>query len=229
MERNSLSNMEDSGVGGSSLRESSSSNKKVKDSWDCNNHGFGGDIYQGEFSWPPRSYRCSFCKREFRSAQALGGHMNVHRRDRARLRQSPPLDVQCPNLNLNPNPNPNPNPNFSPSSPSAMLPPFTYSFPSLLSPSLTRFSSPSLASNSETTISSIIGSWHNPSSLKGRDLSKMKSLKDLFGTQEFKGITQEDEYKVLKKEESVRLALEIGLIKDSKKEDLDLELRLGYT
>ncbi|KAF5186362.1 Zinc finger protein [Thalictrum thalictroides] len=39
--------------------------------------------------WPPRSYTCSFCRREFRSAQALGGHMNVHRRDRARLKQSP--------------------------------------------------------------------------------------------------------------------------------------------
>ncbi|KAI9154284.1 hypothetical protein LWI28_023759 [Acer negundo] len=37
--------------------------------------------------WPPRSYSCSFCRREFRSAQALGGHMNVHRRDRARLKQ----------------------------------------------------------------------------------------------------------------------------------------------
>lgn len=39
--------------------------------------------------WPPRSYSCSFCRREFRSAQALGGHMNVHRRDKARLKQSP--------------------------------------------------------------------------------------------------------------------------------------------
>ncbi|KAB1217826.1 putative transcriptional regulator RABBIT EARS [Morella rubra] len=38
--------------------------------------------------WPPRSYSCSFCTREFRSAQALGGHMNVHRRDRAMLRQA---------------------------------------------------------------------------------------------------------------------------------------------
>ncbi|XP_057521244.1 transcriptional regulator TAC1-like [Amaranthus tricolor] len=36
-------------------------------------------------NWPPRSYTCTFCRREFRSAQALGGHMNVHRRDRARL------------------------------------------------------------------------------------------------------------------------------------------------
>ncbi|KAK8918573.1 putative transcriptional regulator RABBIT EARS [Platanthera zijinensis] len=42
----------------------------------------------GGYIWPPRSYSCSFCLREFRSAQALGGHMNVHRRDRARMRQS---------------------------------------------------------------------------------------------------------------------------------------------
>ncbi|XP_058106582.1 zinc finger protein 10 [Magnolia sinica] len=39
-------------------------------------------------TWPPRSYTCTFCRREFRSAQALGGHMNVHRHDRAKLRQS---------------------------------------------------------------------------------------------------------------------------------------------
>ncbi|KAL1200644.1 Zinc finger protein 10 [Cardamine amara subsp. amara] len=37
-------------------------------------------------TWPPRSYTCNFCRREFRSAQALGGHMNVHRRDRASSR-----------------------------------------------------------------------------------------------------------------------------------------------
>ncbi|TKY55569.1 Transcriptional regulator SUPERMAN [Spatholobus suberectus] len=41
-------------------------------------------------TWPPRSYTCTFCRREFRSAQALGGHMNVHRRDRARLHQASP-------------------------------------------------------------------------------------------------------------------------------------------
>ncbi|KAL3497774.1 hypothetical protein ACH5RR_040506 [Cinchona calisaya] len=41
-------------------------------------------------TWPPRSYTCTFCRREFRSAQALGGHMNVHRRERARLHQGPP-------------------------------------------------------------------------------------------------------------------------------------------
>ncbi|TYH00403.1 hypothetical protein ES288_A10G273600v1 [Gossypium darwinii] len=47
--------------------------------------------------WPPRSYSCSFCNREFRSAQALGGHMNVHRRDRARLKQSLHGHHQYPN------------------------------------------------------------------------------------------------------------------------------------
>ncbi|GAV69097.1 zf-C2H2_6 domain-containing protein [Cephalotus follicularis] len=41
-------------------------------------------------TWPPRSYTCTFCRREFRSAQALGGHMNVHRRDRAQLHQTQP-------------------------------------------------------------------------------------------------------------------------------------------
>ncbi|KAL6131509.1 hypothetical protein ACLB2K_069884 [Fragaria x ananassa] len=46
-----------------------------------------GALGGGGCIWPPRSYSCSFCMREFRSAQALGGHMNVHRRDRARLKQ----------------------------------------------------------------------------------------------------------------------------------------------
>ncbi|TXG58659.1 hypothetical protein EZV62_016488 [Acer yangbiense] len=35
-----------------------------------------------------KSYTCAFCKRGFSNAQALGGHMNIHRRDRAKLRQS---------------------------------------------------------------------------------------------------------------------------------------------
>ncbi|GMI81068.1 hypothetical protein HRI_001776100 [Hibiscus trionum] len=35
-----------------------------------------------------KSYTCSFCKRGFSNAQALGGHMNIHRRDRAKLRES---------------------------------------------------------------------------------------------------------------------------------------------
>ncbi|KAK8684677.1 hypothetical protein V6N13_040693 [Hibiscus sabdariffa] len=101
MEKNSFSN---------SLRDQSVANKAIKadkfkdSSWSCNNNKcFGQDSLYG-FPWPPRSYTCSFCKREFRSAQALGGHMNVHRRERARLlRHSPPSFL-------------NPNPNFSSSS-----------------------------------------------------------------------------------------------------------------
>ncbi|XAR68918.1 hypothetical protein NMG60_11000332 [Bertholletia excelsa] len=35
-----------------------------------------------------RSFTCTFCKRGFSNAQALGGHMNIHRRDRAKLKES---------------------------------------------------------------------------------------------------------------------------------------------
>ncbi|KAI0519133.1 hypothetical protein KFK09_006573 [Dendrobium nobile] len=70
-----------------------------------------GDLW--DCVWPPRSYSCSFCWREFRSAQALGGHMNVHRRDRARLK----LEASSSsNEEENSSPNPNPNPNPSPKS-----------------------------------------------------------------------------------------------------------------
>ncbi|KAE8730643.1 putative lyase [Hibiscus syriacus] len=31
-----------------------------------------------------RSYECVFCKRGFTTAQALGGHMNIHRKERAK-------------------------------------------------------------------------------------------------------------------------------------------------
>ncbi|KAF8695250.1 hypothetical protein HU200_037467 [Digitaria exilis] len=64
-------------------------------------------------SWPPQqkrsssssSHTCGYCKREFRSAQGLGGHMNVHRMDRARL-----IHHQCSSHRLVPPPNPNPSP-----------------------------------------------------------------------------------------------------------------------
>ncbi|KAF0931327.1 hypothetical protein E2562_004476 [Oryza meyeriana var. granulata] len=74
--------------------------------------------FPASFSWPPQrpppsssSYTCGYCRREFRSAQALGGHMNVHRRERARLRQCPNPSRPChgrahplPNLNFSPPP-----------------------------------------------------------------------------------------------------------------------------
>ncbi|KAL8191951.1 hypothetical protein R6Q57_028682 [Mikania cordata] len=33
-----------------------------------------------------RSYECTYCKHGFTNAQALGGHMNVHRKERAKNR-----------------------------------------------------------------------------------------------------------------------------------------------
>ncbi|CAM0947071.1 unnamed protein product [Alopecurus aequalis] len=69
---------------------------------------FGGG---GGMPWPATaqrsssSYTCGYCKRDFRSAQALGGHMNVHRRERARLRHyysCAPIHRVLPNLNFAP-------------------------------------------------------------------------------------------------------------------------------
>ena len=58
-----------------------------------------GNIYGT--TWPPRSYTCNFCRREFRSAQALGGHMNVHRRDRAsKAHQGPAAAVAARSAGL---------------------------------------------------------------------------------------------------------------------------------
>nr|GMD69805.1 transcriptional regulator TAC1-like [Ipomoea batatas] len=34
-----------------------------------------------------RSYECTFCKRGFTNAQALGGHMNIHRKDKLKAKQ----------------------------------------------------------------------------------------------------------------------------------------------
>ncbi|KAK7245385.1 hypothetical protein RIF29_40225 [Crotalaria pallida] len=84
-------------------------------------HSFGIEEHTWGTSWPTaRNYACSFCKREFRSAQALGGHMNVHRRDRARLRSS--LSSLVVNSHHHcPKPNPNPNPSIKPNIPTHHL------------------------------------------------------------------------------------------------------------
>ncbi|XP_022721734.1 transcriptional regulator SUPERMAN-like [Durio zibethinus] len=59
-----------------------------------------------------RSYECIFCKRGFTNAQALGGHMNIHRKDRAKAKQPTsssvpiePMTEDCMNLGyVSPNP-----------------------------------------------------------------------------------------------------------------------------
>ncbi|XP_014497618.1 zinc finger protein ZAT6-like isoform X1 [Vigna radiata var. radiata] len=53
--------------------------KKSEIRWSSDDQGGPGQV---------KSYSCSFCKRGFSNAQALGGHMNIHRRDRAKLKQS---------------------------------------------------------------------------------------------------------------------------------------------
>ncbi|CAH1432486.1 unnamed protein product [Lactuca virosa] len=51
----------------------------------------------------PRSYECNFCKRGFTNAQALGGHMNIHRKDKGKFKHSssttlPNAVVESPSL-----------------------------------------------------------------------------------------------------------------------------------
>ncbi|KAH9292844.1 hypothetical protein KI387_041970, partial [Taxus chinensis] len=55
-----------------------------------------GHMEQTATSVPPRMYECVFCKGGFSSAQALGGHMNVHRSERARLRRSLSSTLSAP-------------------------------------------------------------------------------------------------------------------------------------
>lgn len=174
------------------------------------NHRRGVGLYSngviGGFSWPPRSYGCSFCKREFRSAQALGGHMNVHRRERARLRQySPPWETPPPN------PNPNidhsktsiPNLNLAPTSPPSPL------TTSPLSPPLTT----KHTTQQDQVKFSLFG--HHYTLLKTNSLpfygeTKMRDL-------------------VVKEQSAMKLELAIGHCKDHLEDGLDLELRLGFS
>lgn len=190
--------------------------------------GEGGDLLGG-FSWPPRSYTCTFCKREFRSAQALGGHMNVHRRDRARLRQIPSsrdLHLHSHNCssNYNPHPNPNskpnPNPNFSPycfsnmSSAPTMLPPLISSSPSSPPPNFP------CVSHSTT---------HPSYRLRHRACQNLSMIKPQilpYGVCKYDSFPNENEGEIVKKSDIIRLNLEIGF-GESKSDDLDLELRLG--
>ncbi|KAF8086609.1 hypothetical protein N665_0619s0003 [Sinapis alba] len=154
------------------------------------------------FPWPPRSYTCSFCKREFRSAQALGGHMNVHRRERARLR----LQQSSP----------------SSSTPS---PPYSYfsmatSHPLTLFPTLSPPSSPGFGPC--LTRSLTPKSKHLPE--KACEIMKPTLVVEAV---EAKRLCKKEAHKFLKNGEIISLNLDIGLINESE-QDLDLELRLGF-
>lgn len=186
-----------------------------------------GDLVAAGFSWPPRSYVCSFCKREFRSAQALGGHMNVHRRDRARLRQSPTRDGssnsngsgsvgQFAPLNLNVEPSPSFYSNHNlcrQSSPPPPVPSLSMKFPQFTS----QMPPP-------TEVKRCGGDSATVQGFKpiATDFMKVKAAKGILGVDRFDSGCKK------RCEGFVRLDLEIGLISPSK-EELDLELRLGYT
>ncbi|KAK4782667.1 hypothetical protein SAY86_007041 [Trapa natans] len=186
----------------------------------CQTYGRSEDDYLTGISWPPRSYSCSFCKREFRSAQALGGHMNVHRRDRARLRQSSP-DVedlhQHPFLSLSTNPSPSPNPN-----------------PNRLSPASS--ASPSLLTNRHPLVSSSAASpppfpplFSMSSSSVGRDLLGNLGLKSRASEPKPKTVRGAS-IRVLEMGERYKYLsgnMEIDLLGGSNNDYIDLELRLG--
>ncbi|KOM43209.1 hypothetical protein LR48_Vigan05g081300 [Vigna angularis] len=207
-------------------------NQMAKDLWECstNSHSNADQDYVNGFPWPPRSYTCSFCRKEFKSAQALGGHMNVHRRDRARLRQSPPAEGQAAhmfNLNLDPTTT-NPNNSTSswsllpPSSSSATLKPVTCTLPLFVSPT-----PPSPSSDLKRWVL-VDGILLNPLSTNTPEPAKSKISESLSaGAGEYDhAFAREDGCTVLKKGEILRMDLEIGLPRTY---DLDLELRLGTT
>ncbi|GMH10173.1 hypothetical protein Nepgr_012014 [Nepenthes gracilis] len=56
--------------------------------WSSSSSNQDHDQLRASSTRPACSYTCYFCKKGFSNAQALGGHMNIHRRDRAKLRQS---------------------------------------------------------------------------------------------------------------------------------------------
>ncbi|XP_057251228.1 transcriptional regulator SUPERMAN-like [Beta vulgaris subsp. vulgaris] len=196
------------------LLSSCGSNSKVKDCWESHDHenDFKYDKdYPYGYPWPPRYYTCTFCQREFRSAQALGGHMNIHRRDRARLRDLSPNNnpfyssINNNNTDQNPNPNPNSNPNPNNPNPNPI---------SIFSPS----SSPTNNTMATTTYShqyslvSLSLSSIPPSIKHGKHHSDQEVSRVSKNTT---SITKE----------VVRLDLELCL--GEAKEELDLELRLG--
>ncbi|KAL6532381.1 hypothetical protein OROGR_014351 [Orobanche gracilis] len=248
MERNSLcSTLKQEGISNSANR---SMNYKFKGSSrdfgnDRRQNSTGnwkeGDLVSAGFSWPPRSYTCSFCRREFRSAQALGGHMNVHRRDRARLRLSPStrdynndiIDIiggnknaggghfPTVNLNLDPNPSLNSNPNLS--SPFTKFPQFTSALPPIRP----------LPGNYSTRETKRFDEEDVPvRNINSRpittDLIETTGRKGLMGDEKFESFGVNKGREIFKKgDQFVRLDLEIGLFSQSD-EELDLELRLGY-
>ncbi|KAJ4822120.1 hypothetical protein Tsubulata_002846 [Turnera subulata] len=196
----------------------------IKDKCECNGTILDGEEDSVGFCCLQRNYTCSYCKREFNSAQALGGHTNVHRRDRsARLRQLPSWLLQYPNPTY---PSSNPNPTCSPPqlSSSAKFSPYPSIYHSSPPPSSLKTLSSSYDQNIRT---SGAGCANNTESFDPRSERKKKSTQNVveFGGLDKCLMTQNRELEVLKKGDNINLDLEIG--RKNPQNILDLELRLG--
>ncbi|KAF2605575.1 hypothetical protein F2Q70_00024486 [Brassica cretica] len=166
----------------------------------------------GLIPWPPKNYTCSFCRREFRSAQALGGHMNVHRRDKAKLRQIPTW-LFDPHHHHTPVRNPNPNLNSSSSTTLA------HHEPSLLNKICitTRFD---ILDNATSYEGLMVEREKNNNNVRSRDLKK--TAMDSCHAAKCE-ISRGD---LMNKKDGV-MGLELGMRLRNPKQVLDLELRLG--
>ncbi|XP_057427318.1 transcriptional regulator SUPERMAN-like [Lotus japonicus] len=177
------------------------------------------------WAWPSRTYACSFCKKEFKSAQALGGHMNIHRREKARLRASslPSSVSECPKTNPINDSNPtnllSPPPNFS----DEVL---NYAQPSpIYIPCDFSLSSPVPSPPGSTSEDKV--SHHFPLlSSQSEEITVSNNKRSGFDVEEMKG-NEEEEEEHKNDEQNITLELGLGLPKQQE-ETLDLELRLGY-
>ncbi|CAA3019631.1 transcriptional regulator SUPERMAN-like [Olea europaea subsp. europaea] len=186
--------------------------ERFKGKWDTANLSFEKDLTSG-FSWPQRNYECSFCKKEFKSAQALGGHMNFHRRDRAKMRLSSSWDSP----NSNPNTNSNPSPSFSSTSSATRFLPCSVKCNS----SLTAFSSTPAPATDQHLPRDYV------TSLLEGDTGKNLKKGALLQVDDLVGFARSNDPRIWKAKELVKLDLNRVFVQHE--EDLDLELRLGYS
>lgn len=202
---------------------------KFKGRWDGTNFSFERDGNYG-FSWPPRNYNCTFCKKEFKSAQALGGHMNVHRRDRARQLTQHSSSSSSSEINTSSHLHSNPNPNLN----------HDHNHNLFLSPSHT--SSPTAAPTTRfLTYMGCSPNFNNAHSDQDDGLVVSPQIREIRkklaveanNRNEFKGPMKHeknyDESRVHKKKNNQLLGLDLNMTSTGRdgKDDLDLELRLG--
>ncbi|EXC31922.1 Transcriptional regulator SUPERMAN [Morus notabilis] len=210
--------------------------KIIKEKWNCTDFMMSASN-PCEIPWAVKNYSCNFCKRQFKSAQALGGHMNVHRRERARLRLFSPLSTVAESC-YNPSPNKfsslSSSPSLSSSSAtlSAKFLPQHYASHSMLSPPTASLSLPDhpLASTEKDrkTIFDFPRSCSSAVPLRDTTTKSMKAPVFEDGDLEGRFSQKADYFKAFKTENvNITFDLETGLLKDQN-EGVDLELRLGY-